>query len=323
MTQLRAPGRSDEMIPINGDAAAWSAGLSSLFVELEVEQMDPEHPPIARMYRYPFGDMTFVRSVTRGGAHRVTRSARLIRSSTHNNFFIGFLLSGVAKLSQGASEALLEAGDLAILDSTREYAIEVPHAFDALWVRVPRHRLEGRLQSLSEIMAQKIAGNSGVGHVASNMLLAALAEAPKLRPGEANRIANHLLDLMGLALADLTRRPASETQSNYRLSTLRRVQAFIDEHLDDETLSANTVARAHHVSVRYLNKLFEREGTSIARWTRMRRLELCRSDLESKAPVRRTISDIAYSHGFRNVSHFNRVFKTRFGCSPRALRDAR
>ncbi len=323
MMKLRAPGRSDEMISIKGDAAAWSAGLSSIFVELEVEQMDAEHPPIARMYRYPFGDMTFVRAVTRGGAHRVIRSAKLIRSSTHNNFFIGYLLSGEATLSQGSGKALLEPGDLAILDSTREYAIEVPHAFDSLWVRVPRHRLEGRLHSLSEIMAQKIDGHSGVGHVASNLLLAALAEAPKLRPGEANRIANHLLDLMGLALADLAQRPASETQSSYRLSVLRRVQDFIDERLDDETLSASAIARAHHVSVRYLNKLFEREGTSIARWTRMRRLERCRMDLESNAPVGRTISSVAYSHGFRNVSHFNRAFKARFGCSPRALRDSR
>lgn len=320
--RLRVPAHSDSMIRIKGDAAAWSAGLSSIFVELEVEQLDSSHPPTARLYRYPFGDMTFVRTVTHGGAHRAIRSANLIRSSSHSNFFIGYMLSGEATLCQGSGRALLRAHDLAIVDSTREYAIEVPSAFDGLWVRVPRHRIEGRLQSIADIMAQKIDGQTGVGHVASNLLLAALSEAPKLRAEEANRIANHLLDLMGLALIGPAPRPLSEAQTSYRTSTLRRVQAFVDEHLDDENLSAAAVARAHHVSVRYLNKLFEREGTSIARWTKMRRLERCRIDLESSAAAGRKISDIAFSHGFSNVSHFNRAFKARFGCSPRSLRYA-
>jgi AraC family transcriptional regulator, positive regulator of tynA and feaB len=317
------PGRSAEMIRIKGDAVAWSTALSSVFVELEVQHLDMAHPPLARMYRYPFGDMTFVRALTRGGAHRVVRSTRLIRSSTHNNFFIGYMLSGEATLSQGSGRALLQARDLAIIDSSREYAIEVPRAFDSLWIKVPRHRLEGRLHSLAEIMAQRIDGHTGIGHFASNMLLAALAEAPKLRVEEANRIANHLLDLIGLALVGPGRRVATEAPSNYRLSALRRVQTFIDERLDDETLSVREIARAHHVSVRYLNKLFEREGTSIARWTKMRRLERCRMDLESNSAAGRTIGEIAYSHGFRNISHFNRAFKARFGCSPRSLRDAR
>lgn len=307
---------------VRGDSASWAEGLSSVFVELEVEQADPSQPLIGRMYRYPFGDLTFVRAVTRGGAHRVVRSDRLIKSSSHNNFFIGYLLSGAARLSQGGRWADLNPGDIAIIDSRREYSIEVPDDFDALWIKTPRYRLEGRLPALADIMAQKIDGHTGVGYVASGLLRSALAEASRLLPQEANRVANSLLDLLGVALAN-NRAGLDNTGSSRRASALRRVQEFIEARLDEEELDLPTIAREHHLSIRYLNKLFELEGISIARWIRMRRLERCRIDLEDIANRGRPISDIAYSRGFGNISHFNRQFKAHFSCSPRAFRQNR
>lgn len=217
--------------------------------------------------------------------------------------------------------ALLGPGDMAILNSRREYSIDVPRTFDALWIRTPRFRLEGRLQALSEIMASKVDGSSGVGYVASELLRAAMVAAPRLCPSEANRIANGLLDLIGLALDSNRHSRASPSPKLHRTATLRRVQEFIETRLDEEELTCAMIAREHRVSTRDLNKLFEREGISISRWIRMRRLERCRIDLEGAQGAQRSISDIAYAHGFRTISHFNRLFKTHFGCSPRAFRD--
>lgn len=301
---------------------SWSALLSATFVELEFEQLgnDVGQPVGGKIFEYPFGDLTFQRTLTSGQAHRVTRSERLIRASTHNNFFIGFLLSGGATLRQDGHTAALQTGDIAILDSTRVYSIDVPKGFDALWVRTPRHRLEGRLQNVSDIMASKIDGHIGVGHVASEMLRAALAEAPRLYAPEANRVANNLLDLLGIALSRCPRVSVS-TPTSRSAALLRRVQESIDSRLDDETLSPAAIALANRVSVRYMNKLFQREGQSLARWIRRRRLERCRSDLEDPASRKRQISDIAYSHGFKNISHFNRLFRSQFGSAPGVLRQ--
>ena len=300
---------------------SWPELLSSVFVELEFEQLQSAEIPIqGRIHQYPFGDLTFQRSITKGHAHRVTRSERLIRLSTHNNFFIGFLLSGVAVLRQDGRTADLHPGDIAILDSTRVYSIDVPKSFDALWIRTPRHRLEGRLRDVSEIMASKIDGHTGVGHVASEMLRAALAEAPRLSAPEANRVANNLLDLLGVALS---RRPKvrNVAPTTRGAAMLRRVQEFIDSRLDDETLTPAVIASCNKMSIRYINKLFEREGYSLSRWVRMRRLERCRLDLEDPVSRNRQVSEIAYAHGFKNVSHFNRLFKARFGSAPRAFRQ--
>jgi AraC family transcriptional activator of tynA and feaB len=300
---------------------SWPSTISSVFVELEYEQLEVSDKPIrGRIYQYEFGDLMFQRSITSGHAHRVTRSERLIRHSPHNNYFIGFLLSGGAVLSQDGHTADLHPGDIAILDSTRVYSIDVPKSFDALWIRTPRYRLEGRLHDVSEVMANKIDGHTGVGHVASEMLRAALAEAPRLAPQEANRIANNLLDLLGVALSKPVRR-SDAAATSHASAMLRRVKEYIESRVDDDSLTAAAIGKANRMSVRYINKLFEKEDYSLARWIRMRRLERCRRDLEDPKLRKRHVGEIAYAHGFKNVTNFNRLFRARYGCAPRALRQ--
>lgn len=317
------PNKSDRSIKpvrIAGNASQWAKGLSEIFVELEFCQIDPTQRLVGLMYDYPFGDLRFIRAITKGGPHQVIRSRRLIEKSSHNNFFIGCILAGKANLSQAGHVAALERGDLAILDSTRSYEIEVPSSFDALWVRVPRYRIEGRLTAIEQVMSQRINGSAGIGNLASVMLRSALKEASRISATDANRITNSLLDLLGLSLA--CEFAAAPSKSAGRQSTLRRIQQHIDDNLDDETISLDTIAAAHALSPRYVNKLFEREGVSTAKWIRMRRLERCRADLENPEKRHLSISEIAFNHGFGNISSFNRAFKARFNVAPTALRNS-
>lgn len=299
----------------------WQTAHSSEFIEMEYEQLEPPRRPVsAQIIEYPFGDLVFARSITSDHPHRVTRSARLIRDSTHDSFFIGLLLTGVMALTQDDQTAELGPGDIAILDSTKVYRILVPRGLDALWIRTPRYRLEGRLPRLPELMANHINGQSGIGHVASAALRAALSEAERLTSQQASRIANNLFDLIAIALAGL--RPGSAKSRAPRMpNTLGSVKHYIEERLDDDTLTSASIAKAHRLSVRYINKLFAREDISLARWIRIRRLERCRQDLENPALGKARVGDIAISHGFKNVTHFNRQFKARFGCTPRAIRN--
>jgi AraC-like DNA-binding protein len=46
----------------------------------------------------------------------------------------------------------------------------------------------------------------------------------------------------------------------------------VDAEIADPDLDAATIAAPHYISRRYLRRLFEGEGDSVARWIRMRRL---------------------------------------------------
>lgn len=318
------PNRSDRSITpirISGNAEAWQQELSKIFVELEFVPADPTQRLVGLMYNYPFGDLDFVRAISKGGTHSVIRSRRMIERSRHNNFFIGCILAGRANLAQAGHIAALERGDLAILDSTKEYEIEIPLGFDALWVKVPRHRIEGRLTSVDKVMSHRINGAVGIGHLASNLLRSALREAPKIAAADANRITNSLLDLLSLSLEHGVTLESPGVRGSQ--STLRRIQKYVEDHLDDETLCLETIATNLSLSTRYVNKLFEREGVSAARWIRIRRLERCRSDLEDPSKRNLSVSEIAFNHGFSNISSFNRAFKSVFNIPPTSLRHFR
>jgi AraC-like DNA-binding protein len=81
------------------------------------------------------------------------------------------------------------------------------------------------------------------------------------------------------------------------------------------------VAAAHHISTRCLQKLFAAAGITVAGCIKERRLERCRHDLEDPSLLRDSIGTICARHGYIDSAHFSRLFKQRYGLSPRAFRD--
>ena len=103
---------------------------------------------------------------------------------------------------------------------------------------------------------------------------------------------------------------------------LARVQAYISSHLGDPDLTVTEVAAAHHVSVRYLQKLFEEHGETASAWIRRKRLEKCRLDLQNPQLRDRPVSAVGMHWGFTDASSFSRAFKSAFGQAPAEYRYA-
>src|SRR6185437_7198589 len=99
-----------------------------------------------------------------------------------------------------------------------------------------------------------------------------------------------------------------------------RVHSFIEQHLGEEDLSPGLVAAAHHVSVRYLHRLFEAEDTTVAAWIRRRRLDRCRRDLADPALSALPVSTVAAKWGITDPAHFSRLFRSAYGLPPAEYR---
>ncbi|MDB4476349.1 helix-turn-helix domain-containing protein [bacterium] len=303
---------------INGNRDALARGLSELFVELDVQVCADKPSADLVVDTRVFGDLELLRTSSKRGAFSVIRSEEVAGRSTFNNFFIACILRGRITLSQESRTIALQISDLAVLDSTRPYRIDVSGGLDVLWIRVPRHRIEGRIPGAAEVLAQRIDGSIGAGHLTSTLVNASLQEAERLSTDESLRISNALLDLLCLSLDISTSQGDAKPKQ-----LLRRIQNYIDANLSDTGLNRDTISGRHGISPRYLNKIFEREGLSAARWIRLRRLELSRQRVEAEDPSDVTISEIAYSCGFNDLSSFNRAFKRHFGATPSSLRKAR
>ena len=299
----------------------WQDAICKVFLELDMQygKCDDAHP-IGDIISRKMGPLQLNRT-TSILPHRAFRTEQLISRSHQDCYWLCFVLSGITNISHNGHKAALSSGDFVLLDSIRTYSIDIEVNFDGLWIGAPRSLLESRLLTVNRNIGCKISSNEGIAYIASRMMEAISNQFPTLNDHEGKTLANSLLDILGAIYGNAG---ACNTMfpSTHRLSMLRRIEKFIDEHIYDNNLGPALIAREQDISIRYLSRLFESEGISVTRWIWMQRLERCRRKLEDPVQGHLSISEVAYSCGFKNVSHFNRVFKNYFGCSPRTYRGA-
>jgi transcriptional regulator GlxA family with amidase domain len=71
-----------------------------------------------------------------------------------------------------------------------------------------------------------------------------------------------------------------------------------------------------------VHKLFSTTGRSVGEHINSLRIVACTRNLLDHAHRRTTIAEIAFNAGFRDISHFNRLFKLSNGLAPREFRRA-
>jgi AraC-like DNA-binding protein len=128
------------------------------------------------------------------------------------------------------------------------------------------------------------------------------------------------LDLLGASFAERLACTSPTEPDSGKAGLLFRVRAFIEHRLGDPDLDVATIAGAHHISVRYLQKLFEGQEQTVTGWIRARRLEHCRRDLANPAFAQQPVTCIAAHWGLLDAPHFSRLFKSTYGLAPRDYR---
>ena len=98
---------------------------------------------------------------------------------------------------------------------------------------------------------------------------------------------------------------------------VRMARAYISSR-QTEDFSLSDVARAIHVSPFYLCKIFKKAtGLTFIEFRNRLRIE---SAMKSLANPNQSVSEIAYSVGFRSLTQFNRLFRRTVGQSPTTFR---
>ncbi|MYT74561.1 MULTISPECIES: helix-turn-helix domain-containing protein [unclassified Streptomyces] len=223
--------------------------------------------------------------------------------------------SGRAELRQDGRTATVETGGLLVLDTGRPYTLDFPEPFACRTVLLPRHALDLPDGDLSHVTGTAVGTATGVGAILMPFLATLVASAPSCPPAIADRLAAGALDLFGTLVAERTR-----SGDGARDELVRRVRDHIDRHLADPELSPETVAAAHHISVRYLHRLFEKENITVGRLIQRRRLARCARELLRGGAAGPSVAAVAHRWGFVSSAHFSRSFRGVYGHSPREWR---
>ena len=295
----------------------WSEGASHALHPMGLRHL-AQQPFSGRLRHYRLGPLELFR--IEGDASAVSRTHASIARSDPEQLQFPLLRRGHFLVSQGGRATSISTGDLSSYDTSRPYDVQADRRFDLLLFSFPKAVLGPRADRMCRRTALALPSRHGVGIVATSFLsrLAAGLGDGTVRAGDLD-LAQAALDVIRALHAGAEPAAAAPPAASAAV-LVPRIKAYIEAHLGDPDLVPGRIAAAHHISTRYLHRLFEAEGTSVGRWTRERRLERCHRDLRDPALASTTAADIAARWGLTNPAHFSRLFRDAYGCSPREAR---
>ena len=137
-----------------------------------------------------------------------------------------------------------------------------------------------------------------------------------------HQIATHIQDLVTLTLG--ATRDTSEVAEGRgaRVARLRAIKEDIVNGLRDGEVSVAATAAKHRVSQRYLQLLFEEDGTTFTDFVLAQRLARAHRMLSDPRHAKQRIAVLAYDVGFNDPSYFVRCFRRQYGMAPSDVRRA-
>jgi len=226
-------------------------------------------------------------------------------------------VEGSVRTTQETRSAVVEPGSFAVLDTTEPYGMTFPDAATLIVIRVPRQVIGIPPILLRQVTSTAIGVDGDLIATVMPLLVRLADDLIVYSRHSPARLSYNLADLLTTVLLEHL---SAVVPGGSAYGLMLEITTYLDDHLGDPELSAESVASAHYISPRYLRKLFEGQHLKVSEWIRARRLESCRRQLVDPVLADEPISVIAGRWGFPDPAHFSRLFKATYGRSPRQLR---
>jgi AraC-like DNA-binding protein len=250
-----------------------------------------------------------------GNTYRVERTRRDLRVADRDWYCVLFQVAGRSELTQNSHTIQLGVGDIGLVDGARSCTRLSDNGAQWLSIYLPRQAVT------SHLGFEPQACLCGRGETLAARVLRQLVlegtedeESAAAPAGPHMRLA--LYDLVGAIFAPSNPGPVSRHADRL----FARIRSVINERCVDPNFGPNEVAAETGISLRYLQKLFTDRGWTCSEFIYSLRLDHAASLVHRRASLgaRQPLSEIAYSCGFRDYTHFARKFRYRFGHPPGA-----
>jgi AraC-like DNA-binding protein len=303
-----------EDVPPERRREAWRQVVCDTLGPLDF-RMDPDAPLSGEIEAGQLG-VVRVGKIRTETPHSVHRTPGLIRRDSPENYRMVLAVAGTHRLVQDDRVALLRPGELAIYDFGRPYELDYRSAVQLAVFTFPRALLPFGVDTVAALTATPMAGDHGTGAILPSLLRRVAADLESFPPASAARLSTVVLDVITAVISERTDQDNALTPQAQRRTLLLRIHSFIEQHLADPDLSPALIAAAHHISSRYLHRLFALDNTTVSGWIRQRRLERCRKDLTDPFLLTLPVSAIAARRGLPDPAHFSRLFRGAYGLPP-------
>lgn len=238
-----------------------------------------------------------------------------IRPEPETEFYaVALVLEGGADCSSPSIKFRLEAGDIVTWNSQEVTNFHVDHFIRKVTWFFPLARMNAALPSDLTRVGRHFSRDSALTSILAAHFTNIVSNGDRIHAHQLQYLSRMSLDIVSntLLAAEENILP-SPTEQLYQ-----DVLAYIEQNLKNSELSSGMIAHAFSISRRYLDMLFVRNASSVSEWIRSQRLKRCRAELEMPS-FHRTVSEIAMKWGFKDSSHFSRIFRQKFGRPPQSV----
>jgi AraC-like DNA-binding protein len=265
----------------------------------------------------PMPGLQFLVGKLQGSGNRQSRD--MLAGGTDDDVGLIVNLGGPYLISQGRQEIVLGDGEATLLSLTEPCSFAHRPPGDMLALRCPRAQLAPLVAGVEDCRLRRIPHDTQALRLLTDYV--GIAGKEQRAGGELQQlVVAHIHDLMALAIG--ATRDATEVAHGrgLRAARLRSIKQDIARNLDQADLSVATFAVRHRCTPRFIQRLFESEGTTFTDYVLAQRLALAHRILTDRSRDGDKISTVAYDCGFGDVSYFNRVFRRRYGMAPSEAR---
>jgi len=248
-----------------------------------------------------------------GSCLRYQRTPALLADGD-DGFGLVVNLGARATVSQWGKDVIMASGDALPIFSHKQASLVATRYVGMLF---PRSAIASRVNDIDKVAARLVPRRNEALRLLKTYIRSlrpTLASAsPKLRA----TVIDHLYDLVSLAFEPERSQSCLSAIAAARLSGALEL---IAQRFDEPDLSPGTVAREQNISPRYLQRLIEGTGRSFTARLNELRLQRAFALLTDPRNDTRRVIDIALQAGYSDISHFNRLFRARFGDTPTGVR---
>lgn len=297
-------------------AEGWREVLDRTYIPFDVlPSPAPGERFECRASRHRMGAVMLVENTHGRGIGR--RGPSEIAATEDDLLGILVMCSGRIALDFGDHSAVLSPGQVIMWDGAHRGTFRTLAPVTKRTLMIPRERLRLVVPSYESMIGRPLAADDPAAVLMASYLASLVPLVSTLDPMAREAVADAAVELTRAVLGRRAGEPERGLPTAALLTTIRR---YLDEHLDDPSLSPASIAHANAISVRTLHRVFEAAGDSVSAVIRERRLGRCHADLLRGTDE--SVTAIALRWGFRDMSHFSRLFRRRFGASAREVQAA-
>jgi AraC-like DNA-binding protein len=250
---------------------------------------------------------------------KISRSGRYLADG-NDDVVVAVNHTGTVNIASGGREQSLREGEAIVLSGGEAASFHRTSMGRSFTLRVPRAMFEQTAVSLDDALMRPIPGDRGALRLlvdyAGWLLSAGSAIDQQLR----NVSVRHVRDLLALAVGPSADFADTARTRGLRAARLKLAKSYIVAHSHRRDISVGTLAASLYVTPRYVQRLFETDGTTFSEYLIGQRLARAHRLLCEPSADQTAISTIAYDAGFGDLSYFNRCFRRQYGLTPREVR---